>query len=249
MQSVEYRSPIGVSQQELFAWHERDGAFERLVPPWEDICVIEKKGGIRDGDETTLSVKLGPIRKKWVARHFGYEPPRKFQDEQVEGPFKSEVHTHLCLPDPDGAANRSILVDHIDYEPPLGSDWATVCQWYDSQEFRSNVLFSSSADAEGPRPPCSIRQCRRAADCDLGCIGFDRNGPQGFPSHRGSSRASCWCDIRQIDPRAKSNGTRWLAGSMVMRWKVWTRSCIFRAKVLRQDGGPRSVNSDLSKAV
>ncbi|HEY8749237.1 MAG TPA: TIGR01777 family oxidoreductase, partial [Tepidisphaeraceae bacterium] len=104
-------------------------------------CVIEKKGGIRDGDETTLSVKLGPIRKKWVARHFGYEPPRKFQDEQVEGPFKSEVHTHLCLPDPDGAANRSILVDHIDYEPPLGAIGRLFASGMIRRSFDQTFLF------------------------------------------------------------------------------------------------------------
>jgi uncharacterized protein (TIGR01777 family) len=121
MQSVEYCSPVNVSQQELFAWHERPGAFERLLPPWEDVRILEKKGGLRDGDTTTLSVKVGPFRKKWVARHSGYEPPRQFRDEQVEGPFKSEVHTHVVLPSPDGNESRSILVDHIDFEPPPGA--------------------------------------------------------------------------------------------------------------------------------
>ena len=121
MQSVEYRSPVNVSQHELFAWHERPGAFERMVPPWEDVRVLEKIGGLRDGDSTTLLVKIGPFRIKWVARHVGYQPPRQFKDEQVEGPFKSEVHTHLVLPSPDGNENRSILVDRVDYEPKLGA--------------------------------------------------------------------------------------------------------------------------------
>jgi uncharacterized protein (TIGR01777 family) len=121
MQSVEYRSLMNVSQQELFAWHERPGAFERMVPPWEKVRVLENTGGIVDGSSTAFLVKIGPFRKKWVARHVGYEPPRQFKDQQLEGPFKSEVHTHLMLPSPDASENRSILVDRVDYEPKLGA--------------------------------------------------------------------------------------------------------------------------------
>src|SRR5579859_3564432 len=121
MPSVEYRSPVEVSQKELFAWHEKPGAFERMVPPWQDVRVLEKVGGLRDGDSTTLSVKIGPFWKKWVARHVGYEPPRQFKDEQVEGPFKTEAHTHLMLASPDGNEIRSVLVDRVDYEPKLGA--------------------------------------------------------------------------------------------------------------------------------
>jgi len=112
---------MNVSQQELFAWHERPGAFERMVPRWEDVRVLEKIDGIRDGSSTTFLVKVGPLHKKWVARHIDYQSPRQFKDQQVEGPFKSEVHTHLMLPSSDGSENRSILVDRVDYEPKLGA--------------------------------------------------------------------------------------------------------------------------------
>lgn len=120
MAVVEYRSPVGAAQADLFAWHERAGAFERLVAPWQDVRVVERRGGIRDGDVTVLSLKIGPGRRRWVARHFGYVPPRKFEDEQVEGPFRSQRHTHLFLADDSGAADRSVLVDRLEYEPPLG---------------------------------------------------------------------------------------------------------------------------------
>ena len=30
-----------VSAEEVFTWHERPGAFERLTPPWEKVKVLE----------------------------------------------------------------------------------------------------------------------------------------------------------------------------------------------------------------
>ena len=46
---IERTSTLPVSAEEAFAWHEREGAFERLSPPWERLEVLERSGGIRDG--------------------------------------------------------------------------------------------------------------------------------------------------------------------------------------------------------
>ena len=127
MSSVSYRSSIEASQHELFAWHDRPGALERLLPPWQAVRVLEQHGGIKDGGTVVLSVPVGPLRRRWVARHCGYEPPRQFQDEQVAGPFARWIHTHQCLPAEEGVkggegrpADRSQLLDHVEYDPPLG---------------------------------------------------------------------------------------------------------------------------------
>ena len=49
MPIVEYRSPMPASQQELFAYHERPGALERLTPPWVDVRILKRIGGLADG--------------------------------------------------------------------------------------------------------------------------------------------------------------------------------------------------------
>ena len=43
-QIFEARSQMPVSAEELFAWHAREGAFERLMPPWESAQVEERHG-------------------------------------------------------------------------------------------------------------------------------------------------------------------------------------------------------------
>lgn len=117
MAVFEKQSPVEVPVKELFAWHNRSGAFERLAPPWENARVLEKKGGIRDGGRVVLEVRQGPFRRKWVAIHSGYVEGEQFCDEQVQGPFAKWVHTHRFLPDTD---TTSFLSDRVEYKPPLG---------------------------------------------------------------------------------------------------------------------------------
>lgn len=102
----------------VFAWHERPGALERLTPPWAVVDVLEKEGGIRDGARVALRVHRGPTSFKWVLRHKDYIANEQFRDEQISGPFKSWLHTHLFTPI-DGGGTK--LEDEIDLEAPLGA--------------------------------------------------------------------------------------------------------------------------------
>ena len=107
---------------DLFAWHERPGALERLTPPWEPVEVVERHGTIRDGDRTTLRIRVGPLRVRWVAEHRDYRPGRSFQDVQIAGPFRRWEHTHEVTSDGPSASR---IEDRIVYELPFSplSDW------------------------------------------------------------------------------------------------------------------------------
>lgn len=118
VETFERRVAVPVTPDELFAWHERPGAFQRLNPPWEPVEVVSQSGGIRDGARVEVAVRIGPFRKQWIAEHQGYQPPRQFQDVQLPGgPFRRFEHTHRMEP---GARAGSELVDHIEYVLPLG---------------------------------------------------------------------------------------------------------------------------------
>lgn len=108
---------VPVPVAELFAWHERPGAFLRLSPPWDKPEVRSHVGGIRDGARVVLRVHAGPIPTTWTLEHRDYVAGRQFRDVLLEGPFTSWVHTHGFAPDGEHA---SVLDDHIAYELPLG---------------------------------------------------------------------------------------------------------------------------------
>lgn len=107
----------------VFRWHEREGALERLTPPWADMSVLRKDGGIRDGAEVELEVRAGPIPFRWHLRHTDFQEGRQFADEQVSGPMKRWRHVHRFL---DGEGGGTLLEDQVDMEPPLGFAGQTV---------------------------------------------------------------------------------------------------------------------------
>ena len=112
-----YRSHFDVPANELFAWHARPGAFERLQPPWARIEVLERQGTIQNGDRLVMRVRQGPLSRRWVAVHEDYLEGQQFRDRQIEGPFAEWVHTHRMIA--DGAAG-CLLEDDIAFALPGG---------------------------------------------------------------------------------------------------------------------------------
>lgn len=114
----ERKTPLPVSSEELFAWHERPGAFERLTPPWEDVRLMEHPARLEDGGHVVLEVRQGPVRLKWVSELYDVERGRAFHDRQIKGPFARWKHRHGFDPK-DGST--SVLVDRVEYALPGGA--------------------------------------------------------------------------------------------------------------------------------
>lgn len=117
MPTFTHRSRIPAPAGAVFRWHARPGAFERLVPPWQPVELVERSGSIENGARVVLRLRLGPFSRTWVAEHLDYEAGRQFRDRQVRGPFARWEHTHRVEPDGDAAC---YLEDRIDYALPLG---------------------------------------------------------------------------------------------------------------------------------
>ena len=117
------RSRIAAPAADVFRWHARPGAFERLAPPWERVAVVERTGGIEDGARVVLRMGAGPLTVRWVAEHRDYVEGEQFRDVQVSGPFARWEHTHRVVPDGPEAC---YLTDCIEYALPFGALGALV---------------------------------------------------------------------------------------------------------------------------
>lgn len=98
---------------EVFAWHERRGALQRLCPPWERIEIVTATGGVRDGARVTLRNKVGPWWLEWQVEHRDYVAGRQFRDVQLRGPFARWEHLHRIEPAGEDACR---LTDEITYD-------------------------------------------------------------------------------------------------------------------------------------
>ena len=119
---------LPTSSQELFDWHTRFGAFQRLCPPWDPVTLIRQDPHIRDGAEVHLRVKAPPFGLPLTlkVRHQNYQEGIQFEDTQTQGPFASWTHTHRiessssATEDESGSKSESAtLIDSIQYRLPL----------------------------------------------------------------------------------------------------------------------------------
>jgi ligand-binding SRPBCC domain-containing protein len=107
---------IQASPERVFAFHEQPNALALLTPPWERSRVIAQAKISETGSQSVIEAKVMGFKVRWIAEHTAYDPPRMFEDVQLEGPFHSWRHRHFVEPSGNGA----ILRDQIDYEPPFG---------------------------------------------------------------------------------------------------------------------------------
>jgi len=109
-----FASHFPCTARELYDWHSRPGALERLIPPWENTSVIKRVGSIDPGGQVVLKLHAGPVPYFWHARHIENEPGVMFRDIQERGPFASWTHTHRF----SDTAEGGLLEDEIEYRLP-----------------------------------------------------------------------------------------------------------------------------------
>lgn len=111
---------IDAPAEDLFDWHRRPGAFERLSPPWEKVRILSRSGGIEDGARVRLRLSKGPISLIWELVHRDYAAGRRFCDTQTSGPFREWTHTHEMIPEGPRASRLEDRIDFVLPIPPLG---------------------------------------------------------------------------------------------------------------------------------
>ncbi|MEH0019164.1 MAG: TIGR01777 family oxidoreductase [Desulfobacter sp.] len=112
------KTRINVPVAQLFAWHARTGAINRLTPPWAPLTLISRKGqGIDKGVAVKFRMKVMGIPMVWEAEHVEYIEDRLFRDRQVRGPFALWEHSHIFHA---MGPNRSVMEDQVRYKLPMG---------------------------------------------------------------------------------------------------------------------------------
>ena len=129
MGALTFRLALPGSSAEAFAWHERDGAFERLSPPWRPVRIVGRSGGIRDGARVVLD--LGFPAGRWELTHHGYQAGVAFHDRQVSGPFTRYEHAHRFHDEPSGLGE---LHDELAWALPL-APLSAPGEWLVQREF------------------------------------------------------------------------------------------------------------------
>lgn len=104
--------------EEVFAFYGDARNLERITPPWLGFEVTTP-GPIEMGAGSLIEYRLRlhrmPVR--WRTRIEAWEPPRRFVDAQIKGPYSLWEHTHTFEADGPGA---TLIEDRVRYSIPFG---------------------------------------------------------------------------------------------------------------------------------
>jgi ligand-binding SRPBCC domain-containing protein len=115
---LERRQRVGLPIDEAFAFYGDARNLELITPPWLGFEVTTPAPiEMRVGTLIEYRLRLHRVPVRWRTRIEAWEPPQRFVDVQVKGPYSLWEHTHTFEED---GTNETIIGDRVRYSIPLG---------------------------------------------------------------------------------------------------------------------------------
>ncbi len=104
-------------RDQVFPFFANAMELERLTPQWLHFSVLTPAPiEMRVGTLIDYRLRVHGIPLRWRSRISVWEPPYRFVDEQLRGPYRRWYHEHLFEP----SAQATVCRDLVDYEVPFG---------------------------------------------------------------------------------------------------------------------------------
>ena len=115
--SLERTQFIPRQLQEVFPFFSDAKNLEAITPPFLQFKILTP-GPItmQAGTLIDYRIRLLGLPMDWQTRIETFEPPHRFSDIQVRGPYRLWHHTHEFVETPEG----TLMTDLVRYQMPLG---------------------------------------------------------------------------------------------------------------------------------
>jgi ligand-binding SRPBCC domain-containing protein len=106
------------TRPEVFEFFADALNLEKITPPWLEFRVITPQPiQMREGAEIEYRLKIRGIPIWWRSRITVWDPPRRFVDEQMRGPYRLWIHEHHFTEESGGTSCE----DSVQYAPLGGA--------------------------------------------------------------------------------------------------------------------------------
>lgn len=101
--------------EEVFDFFSRAENLESLTPSSLGFHILTPLPiDMHEGTLIEYRIRLGILPLKWKTFIRAWEPPHRFIDEQLGGPYKKWIHEHTFISEEGGTR----LLDRVEYEVP-----------------------------------------------------------------------------------------------------------------------------------
>lgn len=102
--------------EKIFPFFADAGNLQILTPPWLDFIVVSPRPmEVREGALIDYKLRIHGLSLRWRTRINIWEPPHRFVDEQIRGPYRQWIHEHLFEPHDGG----TLAIDRVSYAVPF----------------------------------------------------------------------------------------------------------------------------------
>ena len=101
---------------EVFPFFADAANLDAITPPWLHFRIITSPPiEMREGALIDYRLRVRGLPVRWRTRIRAWQPPHRFADEQIRGPYRLWIHEHTFEPRDGGTFAR----DHVRYAVPL----------------------------------------------------------------------------------------------------------------------------------
>lgn len=143
--------------EEVFAFFEKADNLEAITPPWLNFRIVTPAPIVMaPGALIDYRLSLRGVPVAWRTRIVDYDPPHRFIDEQIKGPYALWRHTHTFIA---ADVDETRMIDDVRYRIGYGPFGAVAHTLFVERDV--NAIFDYRARIIAERFPARVRANRR----------------------------------------------------------------------------------------
>jgi len=109
---------LPLPREQVFAFFEDPRNLFDITPDWLRFVMNDRdpEAAMFDGAEFDYTIRWLGVPLPWKSRIIGYEPPERFTDIQLTGPYRSWRHLHTF----EETVGGTLMLDTVTYQMPFG---------------------------------------------------------------------------------------------------------------------------------
>jgi ligand-binding SRPBCC domain-containing protein len=104
------------SIEEAFAFFSRPENLQEITPKWLDFSIDSISGELATGTLIRYKLRWHGLPMRWSSEIVNWDPPHRFIDNQINGPYALWHREHRLTPQNEG----TLIRDEVAYALPLG---------------------------------------------------------------------------------------------------------------------------------